>query len=414
MATSLFRTVQADANLLSGFVDLRSPRWTVITGFLCLSLIVSAAFVAATPYARKQATIGLVVPQAGTVRVGAPQPGTLSALFVADGSMVEAGAALFTIDYRRSLQDGGTLDAALRRALDSQEMLLSEQIASEASRAANERAGLDSRIAGLDGERRGLTEQRTLLERRVRVAAERFEGVTDLRRRGLITETDFRGREDSWLARRQELSTADQRIDAIDHSTRQAMLQAAQLPTDSGDRIAKLRGAIAELQQHKIQASSQGGELVRAPVAGRVTALQAGIGQRVDPAKPLLALVPPGGVMRAELFVPSRAIGFVRSGQKVRLMFDAFPYQRFGTYGGIIDSVSESVLTPDQITGPLRPEGPVYRVSVHLDAPGVSAFGREVVLQPDMTLRADIVLEQRTILQWIFEPLLSLHGKLQS
>lgn len=414
MTTPLFRTIQPDAQNMPGLLHLRSPGWATLTAFLAASVILAAVFIASMPYARRQPAIGLVVPEGGAVRVTAPQPGTLLELFVADGALVEAGTALFSLGYGRSLQDGGSLQASLRQALDRQEALLQEQIASEAIRVGHERSGLDSRLAGLEAERQNLDGQRALLEQRVRVAADRFQSVAELRRRGLITETDFRAREDAWLTRRQDLAAAEQRLDAIAHGARQVALQLAQLPADSLDRIARLRGAVAELQQQKAQAAAQGGAVVRAPVAGRVTALQAAIGQQLDPAKPLMSLVPAEAAMHAELFVPPRAIGFVRPGQAVRLTYDAFPLQRFGAHGGVIDSVSATMLTPEEVTGPLRPQGPAYRVSVRLDRQHVTAGLREMPLQPDMTLRADIVLERRTVLDWALEPLSALLVRMRS
>jgi len=49
---------------------------------------------------------------------------------------------------------------------------------------------------------------------------------------------------------------------------------------------------------------------------------------------------------------------------------------------------------------------PAYRIKVALERQTISAFGREVPLQPDMTLRADIILERRSIIEWLLEPLL--------
>jgi membrane fusion protein len=51
-----------------------------------------------------------------------------------------------------------------------------------------------------------------------------------------------------------------------------------------------------------------------------MTARYAAPGQRADPARPPMTLVPAGAALRAEPCVPSRAIGFVQSGQDVRLM----------------------------------------------------------------------------------------------
>src|SRR3546814_10277229 len=57
-----------------------------------------------------------------------------------------------------------------------------------------------------------------------------------------------------------------------------------------------------------------------------------------------------------ELFAPSRAIGFARVGERVRLMYDAFPYQQFGTFGGTVTRISRTALGPDEIAAPRSEE----------------------------------------------------------
>ena len=42
----------------------------------------------------------------------------------------------------------------------------------------------------------------------------------------------------------------------------------------------------------------------------------------------------------------------------------------------------------------------------------MDAFGREVPLQPDMTLRADIILEKRSLIERLLEPLLSVRHRM--
>jgi len=343
------------------------------------------------------------------VRVGPPRPGVLSALHVGNGQAVNAGDPLFTLDFGQSLEGGGTLDAALRQSLDRQDALLRDQIAAEATRAATERARLDARVAGLEAERGALEAQRRLQDRRAAVAEDRAAVATELRRRGLISEGEYRLREDAALAARQELAALDQRLAAMAQEAVATRLRRDEIAADAADRTARLDAALSGLERQRAETAAQHAQVVRAPVAGRVTALQAAPGQRVDVQRPVLTLVPQGdGVgaeLRAELFVPSRAIGFVQPGQTVRLMYDAFPFQRFGTHGGIVESVSETMLAAEEVNGPVRPQGPTYRVSVRLDHASVRAAGRALPLQPDMTLRADVVLEQRTLLDWVLEPL---------
>jgi membrane fusion protein len=49
---------------------------------------------------------------------------------------------------------------------------------------------------------------------------------------------------------------------------------------------------------------------------------------------------------------------------------------------------------------------------VALARQSIDAFGREVALQPDMTLSADVILEKRSLLEWLFEPLFGVRGRL--
>jgi membrane fusion protein len=117
--------------------------------------------------------------------------------------------------------------------------------------------------------------------------------------------------------------------------------------------------------------------------------------------------MPPNSTLKAELYVPTRAVGFVRAGQPVRVLYDAFPYQSFGTYGGRIETVSQTILTASDVSGPISLSEPAYRVTARLDRPDVDAYGRRVPLQPGMLLKADIILEKRSLLKWLLDPLLS-------
>lgn len=403
----LFRTVAPDAGTQRGTLGLRALRWTVPTLLLGGAMLGAILFAATAGYARRQPTLGALAPAAGAVRMVPPRAGMVAAVHVAHGQAVAAGDALFTLDFAQSLDGGGTLDAALREALDRQEVLLREQLAAEATRSATEGARLEARLAGLEAEAGALAAQRALQERRATLAEERALAATDLRRRGLLSETEARAREDAALSHRQDLAGLDQRLAAMAQDAAQTRLQRDTIAAEAADRLARLRVSLSDLSRQRAEIAAQRALVVRAPVAGRVTAVQAAPGQRAEPTRPVLTIVPDGSVLRAELFVPSRAIGFIRPGQPVRLMYDAFPFQHFGTHPGIVESVSETMLTAEEVTGPVRPDGPTYRVSVRLDRASIIAGGRELPLQPDMTLRADIVLEERTLLAWVLEPLLA-------
>lgn len=408
----LFRTVavEAAAGSLGGASDLSPPSWTLLSLFLTASIIALATTAATMSYARKEIALGWLAPEGGAARVISPRPGVLADLAVAEGERVGAGQALFAVDSRHVL-GVTTLDAELHAALERQSVLLNEQMATEGARATAEAAHLAVRITGLEAEERALAAQRALQVERAAVTGERLRAVSELRGRGLISETEYRAREEAWLGQRQAVALLDQQIAARRHEREQAQAQRALLQAEAADRLARLRSAAAELRQRVAEVAARGVQAVTAPIAGRVTALMAAPGQPVEPSRPVLTLMPEGALLRAELYVPTRAAGFVARGQRVRLMYDAFPYQRFGTYWGTIETVSAAVLGPEDVRGPVRPREPSYRVTALLDRTSVDAFGREVALQPEMGVRADIVLERRSLAAWAAAPLLAAWGR---
>jgi membrane fusion protein len=118
-----------------------------------------------------------------------------------------------------------------------------------------------------------------------------------------------------------------------------------------------------------------------------------------------MTIVPEGSSLHAEVYAPTRAIGFVEPGQEVRLLYDAFPYQRFGSFTGRIVRVSRAAIDPRDLSVPLHLEEAVYRIEVAPEAQSVDAFGAAQPLQPGMTLSANIVLDRRSFLDWLLTPI---------
>jgi membrane fusion protein len=113
-----------------------------------------------------------------------------------------------------------------------------------------------------------------------------------------------------------------------------------------------------------------------------VSTLQATAGQFADPRRLQLEIVPNASFFQAELFVPTRAIGFVRPGQKVRLKYEAFPYQNFGTYTGHITKISQTILTSSDASGPIALKEPAYRVTAAPERPDIDAYGKKYPFRP--------------------------------
>jgi len=70
------------------------------------------------------------------------------------------------------------------------------------------------------------------------------------------------------------------------------------------------------------------------------------------------------------------------------------------------------VWTQGEHVGPLTAKEPVYRIDVKLDRQYVSALGQDYALRPGMLVSADLLLERRTLLEWIFEPVMKLKDRI--
>ncbi|MBB4039615.1 membrane fusion protein [Microvirga flocculans] len=386
--------------------------WRLLGGFIVSCTLLILLFLGTAEYARKETASGALVAAGGAVRIAAMRGGVITELMVKEGDRVAAGQPLFTVTSRQGLEAGGTLDSAVLASLDVQALVLKEQIAADPARTENEIRRLDTAIAAVSAERDALVSQRKLMAERVQVTEERRNTIARLTEQGHTTRAALQEQDEALLARRQALAELDRELAAAEKELSQTQLQREQLPVQQAERLSQLRLNLADRERQRAEVQAQRAQVVTAPIGGRVTALQASAGQIVDPNKPLLTLLPDGASLLAELFVPSRAIGFVEPGQPVRLMVDAFPYQRFGTLGGRVETVSQAVLSPGEAMGRAALTEPAYRVIVRLDRQAIDAFGRQVPLQPDMTLKADIVLEGRSLVAWLFEPLISVRGRM--
>ncbi|WP_298283661.1 HlyD family efflux transporter periplasmic adaptor subunit [Novosphingobium sp.] len=187
--------------------------------------------------------------------------------------------------------------------------------------------------------------------------------------------------------------------------------QRATLAPAARSETSQIRSARSQLESGLTELSVQDGYVVRAPVSGRIASLNLRVGEAASQQAPVATIAPAGSALEAQLLVPTRAVGFVTSGQEVRLMVDAFPYQRFGTIRGEVREISGSTLTPAEARAPFELRETVYRLRVRVPAAHVDAYGVRRVLQPGMTLKADIIADRRTFLQWLLDPLLAARAR---
>lgn len=388
-------------------VPLQPMPTRIMVWFVTAAAAAVVTFLCFAQYARKETVTGYLAPASGTAKVFAPQPGTIGAIHVEQGQRVEEGQPLLSVVTDQIAADGEDVNASILNTLVRQKGALMRQMAAEEQRATSERGRLTAQIQNLETGLGYFGAQTAIQKDRIRVVERLVASGAQLASRGLVSEVEQRRREEALLEQRLHLSTLYQQMTERQNQLTEAQYTLEQLPIVTAEKIQGLRGELSAAEQRIAEVNGRRAYVIRAPISGIVSSLQASVGQAAEPKRLQLQIVPVGSALQAELFVPARAIGFVEAGQPVRLLYDAFPYQHYGTYRGRIVRVSQTMLAAPDVSAPVTLDGPSYRAIVALDRPDIDAYGKRVALQPDMLLKADIILERRTLVDWILNPLLS-------
>jgi len=407
IASPLFRPEALEhARRLEGEVAItRSVSLSLITGLLVLIVTVLFCWVTMGSYARTERVVGQVVPARALTKVHADRPGRIVWLGVKEGDLVRSGQPLARIRSEQPLSNGSSPGDGQIASLTHQMDAIRQQIGSEQDRANAERVRLTRLISNLDREESQLAKQIEFQQAAVESTRRSFEALGALGSRGFVSQTEQERRRQAWLNAAAQYQAAVQQMSQLSERRGTAQADLLKLPGDHSTRDAEFRRSLAGLEERRIEAENARGFTITAPITGRVTALQATTGRSSDGRLPLLAIVPVDSRMEVTLFAPSRAVGLARVGQEVRLRYDAFPYQRFGTFNGRIVTISRSALAPEEVDSALKLGEPVYRLRVSLNRQRIRAFGEDLPLEPGMTLQADIVLDRRSFLDWLLEPI---------
>ena len=198
--------------------------------------------------------------------------------------------------------------------LESQRNLLTNQIAAEQERAKSEQERLTALIGGIETEISHLQAQIEIQNEQIRVSDILVSSVAGLRARGNISEPEFRQRELAALEQKQKLNSLNQQLAARDNQLTERRYSLQQLPTVMAQKIQSLRSELSTTEQRIAEINGRRAYIIRAGTVGRVSTLQATVGQFADPRRLQLEIVPIDSVLQAELFVPNSSYWFCATG----------------------------------------------------------------------------------------------------
>ena len=362
-------------------------------------------------YSKSETVVGHLVPTKGLVKIQAFKAGTLQALYVEQGVKVVKGDALFSVDTALIGSAGQSIQQI---GLNT----IVEQLALLAKKGGLGKRRLNSDLAVLWAEQeifeRSLSSvaERLALQRQLKTSTEKtFEDSEGLRKSGYISRVEFESRRQAFIVAQQHVRTIEHELVIARNKLDGIKLIHEQRVIEFDQKVGQLDTEILLLKQRRAEIEGERNFSLHAPVSGTITSVLTAVGKAVGPLEALVTILPEGGGLQAELFVPSRAIGFIEVGQEVKLAYDAFPYQQYGTFTATIVSITRTMLLPEEVDSGFPIEEPVYRVFAAVTLQEVAARGQKLSFRPGMRVDATIVLERLTLFGWLWQSAVGAGGR---
>lgn len=406
-------------------VNPRLVRATAMT--VSAAVFIFLAWAAITNINEIARTPGEVVPFGFEKTVQHLDGGVIAEILTHEGDMVEAGQLLLRLD-------SGGVKEDLTRARKKQWAL---QVQAERLRAFAE-----SRIPdfGRFGNRNPLliAEQQQIFETMVQAreqqadvirsqVEQKRQDLTILKSRLATTERNLKAERDIYdryktlhdkgVLSYVRLSEAEQAVNASRGERETLREQINQAETSIGEFGSRLKslGAVqrdeAYRELHLVEAElAQNSEIVsklarrddrlelRAPVRGIVKGMTVNtIGGVVQPGQEILSVLPLDERLVVETRIPPQYIGHVAVGQPVQIKVSAYDYSRYGSLEGRLDFISATTFRSEK-------NERYYGGRVIFDETALRAAGQTLPILPGMTVMAEIVTGEKTILEYLLKP----------
>jgi len=373
---------------------------------------------------------GRLVPADNVKLVQPVEAGIVRSIFVRNGQAVRKGQVLVELDPTVSAAEAVQAEAALQTALcdiaranavlsaldghglkfispeGTVPQLAETQRALAAAELAAIEASVSGRLADMQAARAARSEalvQAAKLTETIPLINEQLQAYEGLLAKGYAAKLKV------IEMRRQHFATIRDREAALE-TAKKAQAQSSGASSVMAQSKAEARTKIltdlakaeadARLRREELIKSRQRSSLQRllAPVDGTVTQLAVHtIGGVVEPAKPIMVIVPKGGSLVAEVKILNKDVGFVKEGQPVAVKLEAFPFTRYGTVPGRVESLSSDAIEDEKL-------GLFYPARISLD-PSRQRKANGIKISAGMAATADIRTGRRSILSYLISPI---------
>jgi membrane fusion protein len=392
------------------FLKSEPPHWAARgVGYLLILLFFTALIASILIYVPETVSGSFVlVPIRGTDPVRASHSGIVADVRVIEGMSVSKDDALFII-RSQNINDRSAEMSTLEMQLKGSE----SKLMNAKTKYENDQLVNDQEEKRLIARKEYVNRMIVLKKSELDLATELADRYEKLKKEGIVNQTDYTARklESTRLAGELEqfqtdLSDTETAINKIHHESDARRAEYNQLQQDIRESLDRDRIRMEALKKDLVFSS---GDEVRIPATCSGTVVDLEIkasGAVVQEGETLCEIACAGEQLQAQATIPQSGVVRIREGQGVKLLYDAFPYQRYGVQFGVVRWVS-----PAGTTVKSDAEFPVL---VDLQSDAVMVKGQPRALMPGMKGTAQVVVERRSLISYAFAPIRQLKENLSS
>ncbi len=163
------------------------------------------------------------------------------------------------------------------------------------------------------------------------------------------------------------------------------------LKTEMAQTQTQIQTLTRQLKERTIIAPEKG-TLFQMPVKTAKAYLQTG--------QLVAQLAPQGSPLTLRAQMPSQNSGFLKVGQPVKLKFDAYPFQTYGTVPGRLVFVSPNSKNIETAQGKVQ----VFDIEVRPDQTEIRGNGKSIALTAGQSATAEVIVRQRNVIDFLLDP----------
>jgi multidrug efflux pump subunit AcrA (membrane-fusion protein) len=365
------------------------------SAWLLISFFAIALFAACVVHLPENVNAPFVlVPRDGADPIQSPYLAVVHKVSVSEGDAVKQGAELFIL---RSDEI---------RNLDTQNRSLTEDLREREESVKKADSAFEAQIQIKDAEIAQSESEVKFRERHASTNRELVERLEKLSKNGGISQVELLRMRLDAAGSEKDLSVSQRTLQQVNLDRQRLEMDRSRQRGQDLSEIEKLKYRLEALKKD-LENAEQNRLTLRAPYdAVVISVAQRSAGSVVQNGAELCQLARLDAQPRARLLLTEAGLPKLSVDQRVRLFFEAYPYQRYGTVNAKLDWVSPSVVA--------APEGPRFVALASVDETASSQGATPLAMRVGMRGQARIVTGTRTMIEYAFEPIKQLRENMRN